>query len=313
MDPLISTVICTHNPDAARLRRTLEGLRAQSLPSQQWETLLIDNGSTPAIEVGPLRVNAPANLRVVPEPEVGLTQARKAGLREATAELLVFVDDDNVIAPGFLAEALRLMAAHPAVGLAGGRVLPEFAVPPESWQKEFLPLLALRDRGNTASITTTLRPPGASRNHYPADAPIGAGLVARRSALQPWLQEGHHMITGRQGASLASGEDNDIVLCALRAGWHVAYFPELSLQHLIPAARLEAGYLARLNRSIQKSWVQVLALHDASPWPPLGTTAAAVRKARAWFTYRAWDSPASYIRWQGACGHFEGRADLPHR
>ena len=67
------------------------------------------------------------------------------------------------------------------------------------------------------------------------------------------------------------------------------------------------GYLARLNRGIQKSWVQVLAQHDASPWPPLTASGAALRKFRAWFTHRAWSSPAAHIRWQGACGHFAGR------
>ena len=306
----ITVIIPTHNPDATRLRRTLEGLRAQTLPAAEWETLLIDNASDLAIDAESLRSVAPANLRVVAEPKLGLTHARKAALRETRTNLLVFADDDNVLATNYLAEACRLMATHPAVGLAGGRSLPEFAILPESWQPEFFPLLALRDPGSLASITTSLRPPGASLNQYPSAAPIGAGLVARRQAFQPWLQEGDHRITGRRGASLASGEDNDIVLCAMRAGWHVAYFPELSLTHLIPASRLEADYLARLNYGIQKSWMQVLYLHDANPWPPLSPVGAFLRQKKAWFTHRAWSSPAGRIRWQGACGHFEGRASL---
>jgi hypothetical protein len=71
-------------------------------------------------------------------------------------------------------------------------------------------------------------------------------------------------------ANCTSSGDNDIVLCAMRAGWEVAYFPSLALNHLIPAGRLESNYLARLNRRVQKSWMQVLTLHDANPWPSFG-------------------------------------------
>jgi hypothetical protein len=93
----------------------------------------------------------------------------------------------------------------------------------------------------------------------------------------------------------------------LKAGWQVAYFPTLSLTHLIPAGRLEPDYLARLNRGIQESWMQVLTRHDANPWPPLTRMGCTLRQLRAWFTHRAWRSPAAHIRWRGACGHFAGR------
>jgi hypothetical protein len=93
----------------------------------------------------------------------------------------------------------------------------------------------------------------------------------------------------------------------MQAGWEVGYFPSLGLTHLISAGRLDAEYLARLNFGIQKSWMQVLALHQASPWDPLTTVGAHLRVARAWFSHRAWSSPAARIRWQGARGHFLGR------
>ena len=35
-----------------------------------------------------------------------------------------------------------------------------------------------------------------------------------------------------------------------------------------------------------------------------------IRKIRAYFNMKAWQSPASYIKWQGACGTFEGQATL---
>jgi len=133
-------------------------------------------------------------------------------------------------------------------------------------------------------------------------------MALRRAAWEAWLQApGAHALSDRRGAALSSAGDNEIVFQVLKAGWSVAYFPGLVLTHLIPESRLQPGYLARLNHGIQKSWMQVLARHDASPWPSLTPPGARLRALRAWFTHRAWSSPAARIRWQGACGHFAGR------
>lgn len=304
----LSVVIPTHNPDPGRLRRTLLGLRAQTLPAGTWETLLVNNASTRFPSQDFLAGCAPANFSVLHEPRLGLTAARRCGLSAARGELLVLVDDDNVLAPDYLAQVTALFAAHPRVGAAGGKSCPEFATEPAAWTKEFHPLLALRDLGNASIVASTLRPPGAIRNEYPACAPIGAGMALRRAACETWLQAAaSSALSDRRGTSLSSSGDNEIVLHVLRAGWAVAYFPELVLTHLIPAGRLEPDYLARLNRGIQESWMQVLIRHDACPWAPLSPLGATLRQWRAWFVHRAWRSPAAHIRWQGACGHFAGR------
>lgn len=309
----LSVIIPTHNPDAGRLRRTLAGLWAQSLPVDQWETLLVDNASAPALEIQPLREIAPANLRIVRAPQLGLTSARRRGFTEARAPLCVLVDDDNVLAPDYLAQVVRLFAAHPRVGALGGKSRPEFEVEPPDWAREFLPLLALRDLGDHPCISEGLRPPGAVRNQYPSEAaPIGAGMAIRRDVAAHWLAaSAGSTLSDRCGGELTSGGDNDIVFTLLKHGWEVGYFPELTLTHLIPASRLSADYLARLNHGIQKSWVQVLAKHDACPWPPIAGWTVPLRQLRAWFSRQAWLGQAAYIRWRGACGQFEGLGHIP--
>lgn len=306
----LSILISTHNPHPVRLQRTLAGLRAQTLPIGEWETILIDNASSPALVAADWSAHAPANFRLVREPETGLSHARRHGFAVARGDFAVLVDDDNILAPDYLATVLLLFAQHPKIGALGGQSLPEFEGTPAEWTKEFHPLLALRDLGPVPHISHGLRPEGSARNEYPPFAPIGAGMALRRSAWSPWLH--HHpnqseLISDRRGNELTSGGDNDIVLCAMHAGYEVGYFPALSLTHLIPNSRLEPDYLARLNRGIQKSWMQVLALHDANPWPPLTPASAALRKLKAWFTHRAWMAHSAQIRWQGTCGHFEGR------
>jgi len=307
----LSVIIPAHNPDATRLRRTLAGLRAQTLPADRWETVLVDNASSPAIDLAPFSTDTPNRLRLVRESELGLTAARRRGITEARGEILVLVDDDNVLAPDYLEQVLALFAAHPRVGTLGGKSTPEFAVRPPAWANEFFHLLALRDLGDAALISAGLRPPDAAHNLYPICAPIGAGMALRRSSVTPWLdalaRNPERATFDRRGTALVSGGDNDLVLTLMAAGWEVAYFPQLTLTHLIPAERLEPGYLVRLHRAMQTSWMHVLSLHGASPWPPLTPLGAALRKTKAWFTHHPWSSPAAHIRYAGACGHFEGR------
>jgi len=45
----LTVAVCTHNPRAAFLARTLAALRAQTLASERWELLLIDNASSPPV------------------------------------------------------------------------------------------------------------------------------------------------------------------------------------------------------------------------------------------------------------------------
>jgi glycosyltransferase involved in cell wall biosynthesis len=310
----VSVIIPAHNPDAVRLRRTLAGLRAQTLPADRWETVLVDNASAPVIDLAPLAGDAPGNLRLVREPELGLTAARRRGFTEASGEIFVLVDDDNVLAPDYLAQVIALFSSNPRVGALGGKSAPEFAIEPPAWTREFFSLLALRDPGDRPLISTGLKPAGAAHNVYPDCAPIGAGMALRRAATTAWLdaiaRDPRRARLDRRGDALISGGDNDLVLTLMAAGWDVAYFSQLALTHLIPAARLKTSYLERLNRAMQTSWMHVLTLHNANPWPPLTPGGATLRKTKAWFTHHPWSSSAARVRYAGACGHFEGRVPL---
>ena len=304
--PHISVIIPTHNPDARLLARTLIGLQAQTLPAAQWETLLVDNASKVPVVLAD--GCAPANARVITEPRLGLTQARRHGFTAARGNFIVLVDDDNVLAPDYLAQVLAFFAAQPRAGALGGRSIAEFAQAPAAWwQSEFDGLIACRDLG-----PVPLSASGAQE--YPACSPIGAGMALRRTAVQAWLDDpAAAVLSDRRGSELTSGGDNDIILTVLRAGWSVAYCPALAITHLIPVDRVERDYLARLNRGIAKSWMQVLYKHGLNPWPPVARWTVPLRQAKAWLTHRAWSGPAAFIRWQGACGHFDGRASWLHR
>lgn len=305
----LSVIICTYQPPETAYRRTLAALADQRLNRSEWELIIVDNNS-PKPSYCHEQFSASLSPRLFREFQPGQANARRLGLIHARGELVVFVDQDNVLNPDYLSQVVSLFSRHPDVGLAGGKSLPEFEVPPEGWTKEFWPLLALRDYGDTVAVARTLRIPGSLKNSYPQEAPHGAGMAGRLTAFKPWLDKGHGELSGRRFDSMSSGDDNDIVFCAMQAGWAVAYFPSLVLTHLIPKERLTPVYLGRINHGIRKTWVQVLHHHDANPWPPITPWTVPMRKLKTWFAYRAWRSPIERIRWEGACGQLEGLAEL---
>jgi glycosyltransferase involved in cell wall biosynthesis len=310
----LSVIIPAHNPDPGRLARTLAALRGQTLPASSWETVLVDNASSIPLCAATWAGQAPENCRIVREDRLGLTAARLRGFAEGTGELFILVDDDNVLAPDYLAAAAARFAADPLLGAAGGPSRPEFAAEPPAWTREFDGLLALRDLGPEPRWASWQDP---APRQYPECAPIGAGMVLRRSAAEAYAraaaQDPRRRAFDRAGTRLTSGGDNDLVLTVLGAGLAVAYFPELSLLHLIPPARSRRDYLGALNRAIARSWVGVLALHGIIIWPAVARRSVPLRQARAWLRARAWQQPAAWVRWQGWCGTFDGQADLADR
>jgi glycosyltransferase involved in cell wall biosynthesis len=311
MQPLISVIICTHNPKLEYLKRVIDALYIQTFPLDQWELLIIDNASQQPVTPDFVAWH-PAG-RVVREQQLGLTAARLRGFREAAGELLVFVDDDNVLDADYLHQVAQIFQHHSELGAIGGKSLPEFEITPPIWIAEFYSLLALRDFGETALITSATFGSVAQRN-YPAFAPAGAGIALRRQAFTSYagrvIHDPARLALGRTGKQLISGEDNDIVLTVMTAGWGVGYFPQLQLTHLISANRLHPGYLARLNHATSRSWVQVLSVHGIYLWSKIPRWTVLPRQIKAFLHHRPWHHPAAYIHWRGACGLFEGQSAL---
>lgn len=331
----------SREPLAESIRLTAEGIRSegesmrQTADGERHEVSLHSHvalGYTSRCLRPPQRTPAPTlppstahldlswheNARIVREEKLGLTFARLRGFAEAKGELIVMVDDDNVLNPDYLANAVKIAEEHKELGAFGGKCLPEFETQPEPWMEEFLPLLALRDHGDKEIVAGETRSADGSRRVYPdRAAPIGAGMVVRREAAAAYAegikqqaegirQTAERPITDRKGDSLASAGDNDLVFTILRDGWKVGYFPQLVVTHLIPSNRLTVDYLARANRGVQRSWVEVLRKHDACPWPIISRTSAPLRKVRAFFKCRGWQRPVGFTRWQGVLGKFDG-------
>ncbi|MDA0716677.1 MAG: glycosyltransferase [Cyanobacteria bacterium] len=108
----LSVVIPTYNR-LPILQKCLHALEAQDFSAliTGYEVVLVDDGSTDAT-VGWLRQHSPQlpHLRLIEQEHGGPAQGRNRGVEAARGDVVVFIDSDLVVTPGFLlshAEALE--------------------------------------------------------------------------------------------------------------------------------------------------------------------------------------------------------------
>jgi serine acetyltransferase/glycosyltransferase involved in cell wall biosynthesis len=116
--PRVSVVIPTYER-AERVARLVSDLAAQTLPPGAFEVIVVDDGSRedprPRLEA----VKAPFHLVIERQQNQGPAAARHRGALLARGEILVFLDDDMIPAPGLLEEHLRVHDATPRAVVVG--------------------------------------------------------------------------------------------------------------------------------------------------------------------------------------------------
>lgn len=112
MDGSLSIVIPTHERPAA-LARLLASVAASDLPDGP-EVLVVDDGSAPGTYAG-VQTAYPA-VKWMRQARSGPATARNTGWRSSTGGIVVFVDDDCVLAPEALSKLLTALADDDAVG-----------------------------------------------------------------------------------------------------------------------------------------------------------------------------------------------------
>ena len=245
----VSVIICTHNARPDYFGRCLTALREQTLGFEHWELLIVDNCSEQPVAT---RFDASwhPHARQVSEPILGLTPARLRGIRESRGDLLVFVDDDNVLAPDYLDQALGVAQEQSHLGSWSGQCTAEFEETPPEWTRRYWGNLVIREFE---------RDVWSNLPRLPDTMPCGAGLCVRREVALHYIhlhESGQRsMALDRAGDSLVSGGDNDLAACACDLGQGIGLIAALKLKHLIPPERLTESYLIRLADGIHYSAV----------------------------------------------------------
>ncbi len=193
----LSVIIPTLNEEA-RLAACLAALADQSEPVD--EIIVVDNGSTDGTAE---LAHAARGVRVLAEPNRGVSYSRNTGFGAAEGDLLARIDADTIVTPGWAAAIRQAFAADPQLGGLAG---------PAGFT-------LLSRKGSVVGLTAY----GAFRlvhERMVGDGPLmyGHNMAVRASA---WGRI-RDLVTAGDGEI---SEDVDVALALLHTGHRVAYEP----------------------------------------------------------------------------------------
>ena len=257
---MFTIVICTYNGERT-IEKTLNHIYAQRKFDEYIEqVIVVDNASTDRTLTIIKSYIESKKLIYSYEAKPGLGNARLNGVRLASAEWTVFVDDDNELDFDWISNAAEYIVCHPNIGIFGGTVIPklEFTATQEELMhlKNYMGMLACTDYSRKSI--------DFRRQKSPFGGIIGAGMVVRTEYLKELAAKGWIKQMGRTGNNTAAGDDGEISrFVTERKGRKAGFCPQMILKHNLPKSRLQEDYLLKLNASLaegcyigqsQKKW-----------------------------------------------------------
>lgn len=215
----VSIVIPTHNR-LEKLRETVEKLRRQEFSLEDYEIVVVDDGSNPPVKFEKEFTVSP-DVRIVRLEGEERSVARNTGAKEAKGELVIFIDDDISTKPDFIEKHWQ---AH----------------------QDFADLLAIGEILLPEDSQDT--PFGRFRQRLEKDGiPRKRGLVAERNfcaAGNASIKRELFLKLNGFDTMLTSAEDQDFALRHTAQGGQIAFLPEASVIHQDKALDIR-GYCQR--------------------------------------------------------------------
>jgi GT2 family glycosyltransferase len=138
--PQVSIVVPTYNR-LPRLRHVISALEQQQYPAEDYEVVVVSDGSRDGTDDYLAGLRSDRNVRWFSQANRGPAAARNAGVEKASGEFVVFVDDDVVAHPQLLTQHMQAhRGADRDVVVFGPLLSPEgFSMAPwVRWEQEML-------------------------------------------------------------------------------------------------------------------------------------------------------------------------------
>ncbi len=241
---LITIVICTYN-GAKNIIDVLEAILTQDGYNELVESIMVvDNCSTDNTKqlVLEMRNRCPI-IKYVYESKPGLSNARRNAVLARTP-WVAYLDDDNIILPGWLIELEKTIINNANVGVINGAVLPRTTC---EYTKDHVN--KLKSMYNNLACTHLSEKDLMEKNPR-VKKPFGAGLCVLTKALQKVNDDGWLSLIGRQGDVLSSGEDGELSYKVLNQGYKYIFNKRMVMHHVIPINRLEDEYINKLIKGL---------------------------------------------------------------
>ena len=228
-----TVAICTWNR-ASRLAATLEQFcNVRTPPGFRWELLVVDNGSTDDTPGTIERFAGRLPIRRLVEPELGLSNARNRALSDAAGELLLWTDDDVLVAEDWLTAFVDAARRWPSAGYFGGPIVPWYENEPPAWYRAHESFLetVIAETHDLGSVERALAV---------GESPWGANMAFRRSAYRSLKFEAR---LGRRGNERTDSEDNAYCRALRSAGVEGVWVPTATVKHVVGTERLTLSFV----------------------------------------------------------------------
>ena len=219
--PFDSIIIPVYN-DLDRLTLCLAALEHQTYPKDQYEVIVIDNGSDHPLDD---LANQYPQVRLISEGKPGSYAARNRGLQIARGQLLGFTDSDCIPAPEWIANGIARFLATENCGLVAGKIQLFFQ------QQDRPTVVELFDSRNFLQQHRYI-----AEDHYGATA----NLFTSRAIFAA---------VGPFNAQLKSGGDREWGKRVYAAGYQQAYADDVSIAH--PARHSWPEIAKKISRVIE--------------------------------------------------------------
>ena len=237
--PSLSVVVVTYG-SAAALERLLPALADELQPGD--ELIVVDNGSDdgrPEAARKWFEAQLPGG-RVLLDGSGGVSTARNAALRETTARVVCFLDDDERAEPEWLPALRRAWAeAGPPVAAIGGPMRPDWQAPRPPWLADYLffvvTILDFGEERRRLDLAKREFLWGGNMS-LRVDAALGVGGFDPDRGSRP-------SVPFERG-----GEEEELQERLVAAGWEIWYEPAAAIDHLIPAERLTRTFFRKFFR-----------------------------------------------------------------
>ncbi len=251
---MLSVIIPTRNR-ADLLQMALQSLQAQTLPVDQFEILVIDNGSTDNTQqVVESFQQQSGNIRYCFDSTPGLHVGRHRGLQEARGEVLVYADDDIRATPTWLA-AIAENFADPTVAMVGGNNYPDFKETPPCWLETLWQRPALG--GQVIPSLSVLSLPDGRRDFSP-NLVWGCNFSIRKPVV---LEAGgfHPDAMPQELIRFRGDGESHVSRYVLEHGLRCVFDSRASVYHAVTPERMTLEYFRRraYNQGVSDSYTQL--------------------------------------------------------
>lgn len=212
----LSIVVCTHNR-AALLTDCVDSLLNQTINKNRFEIIIVDNNSTDDTETIAIEIaKGNNNIKYLKEKIVGYSAPRNCGWKNASGNIIAYIDDDEIAAPDWLESIEKAFQTEETPDIVGGIYLIKYDKMPPDWFIESM-------GGNN-----TNRQKGILNQRK--DCYLAGGNIAFKKKVLEKLNGFSNNFNIKNGF-LLTGEDTDICQRAKNAGFKLFYDPDIKIYH----------------------------------------------------------------------------------